>query len=183
MKHALALLALILVLNGCALWQKVDTPLAEAPDKSYTVELPLGWVRWMQEPDGIAITRDGFDLNRIAVRRRALDKAFPTLKKAASDSMLPSDLAELQIAELKSQAKDMPITVKDNSPAQIGGQPGFRIHLQYKNDRGLPFDLVIYGLVTAKGYFTLGFNAPAVYYSGRFLGDFEKLVASFRLTG
>jgi hypothetical protein len=178
----LIILIALLIQAGCTMWQRVDSARAEAPDNAYSVELPLGWMRFMQETNGIALTRDGFDLNRIRIQRRDLDKAFPNLKKAALASMLPSELAELQIAEVKSEARDTVVTVKDNAPAMLGERVAYRLHLTYKNDRGLTFDRVIYGVATSKGYFTLGFTAPALYYSARELPTFEKVVGSFKLT-
>lgn len=180
-KHLIPAILLTLVLSGCAAWQRVDTAQTEAPDKSYTVELPVGWVRLMQQVEGIAVTRDGFALNNIHVRRLDLDKAFPKLKKAASADMLPSELAEAQIAELKRLADDMVVTVKANGPALIGGQTGYRVLVQYRNKRGLILDELIYGCATSKGYFVLSYEAPALHYSPRDLPIFEKVVASFKL--
>jgi hypothetical protein len=96
--------------------------------------------------------------------------------------MLPSELAELQIAEVKTNANETVYTVRGNAPAQMDGQPGYLIHLQHRNERGLVFDRVIYGLATPKGYFTLTFSAPALHYSARDLPAFEQVVASFRLS-
>lgn len=177
----LVALTLILTLAACAMWQRVDQARTEAPDKSYTVDLPLGWVRFLQDETGLTVTRDGFALNRIVVKRRDLDKAFPALKRPARADMLPSELAELQIAEAKTEAKDTVLSVRENAPALVSGQPGYRLRLQHKNERGLLFDRVIYGLVTPRGYFTLSFSAPALHYSARDLPSFEQLVASFRL--
>lgn len=177
----LAALAMLLTLSGCATWERVEQARADAPDKSYQVTLPQGWVRFMQDTDGIAVTRDGFALNRIHIRRHALDKAFPRLKKPASADLLPSELAELQIAETKTAAGETVVSVRDNAPALVDGRPGYRLRLQYRNDRGLVFDRVIYGLVTPKGYYTLTFNAPALHYAARDLPAFEQVVASFKL--
>ncbi|HRH82021.1 MAG TPA: hypothetical protein PLW81_13330 [Thiobacillaceae bacterium] len=175
------ILALLLVLAGCAVWQRVDNARAEAPDKSYTVDLPLGWVRLMLDSQAIALTRDGFALNRIYIQRLDLAKAFPQLKKHASAELLPSELAEQQIAEAKTAAKETVLTVLENAPTLVGGQPGYRLRLQQRNPRGLALDRVIYGCATAKGYFTLTYEAPALHYAARNLPEFEKTVASFRL--
>lgn len=176
-------LTLALTLAGCAVWQRVDTPRAEAPDKSYSVDLPVGWVRLMLNTDGLEVTRDGLALNRIQVRRVDLAKAFPTLKKAANADMLPSELAELQIAEFKSADQETVISVHENAPAMVGGQPGYRLHLQYRNPRGLGMDRIVQGCATAKGYFTLSYEAPGLHYWQRDLPAFEKAAASFRLAG
>lgn len=178
----LVVVILLLTLWGCASWQRVDQSRTEAPDKSYRVDLPLGWVRFVQESDAIVVTRDGLPLNRIRIVRRDLAKAFPLLKKAAQPDMLPSELAELQIAEAKTAEKDSVVIVRDNAPALIDGQVGFRLHLQQKNERGLVIDQVIYGLATARGYFSLSFSAPALHYTARDLPVFEQMVASFRLS-
>lgn len=179
----ITVLILSLTLAGCAVWQRVDTPRTEAPDKSYSVDLPQGWVRLMQAAEGLEVTRDGMALNRIRVNRVDLAKAFPTLKKAANPDMLPSELAELQIAEYKSADQETVISVKENAPAMVGGQPGYRLHLQYRNPRGLGMDRIVQGCATAKGYFTLSYEAPGLHYWSRDLPEFEKTAASFRLAG
>lgn len=181
LKTILALVSM-LALFGCAMWERVDKAQTDGPDKSYSVDLPLGWVRFMPQSDGIAVTRDGFDLNRIHIVRRDLAKAFPKLKKPATADMLPSELAELAIAEAKTGAAETVITVKDNAPALVDGKTAYRLHLQHRNERGLVFDTLAYGLATPKGYFTLTYSSPSLFYSARDLPAFEKVVGSFRLT-
>lgn len=176
----LRLLLPLLLLAGCSMWQRVDPPHAEAKAAAFTVQLPLGWMRFRPESDDIALTLDGFDLNHIEITHRALEKAYPRLKKPAKPAMLPSELAELQIAEEKTGAKERVILVKDNAPALLADQAAYRLHLGYKNERGLMFDKIVYGLVLANGYYTLSYSAPALYYSARDLPTFEQTVASFK---
>jgi hypothetical protein len=70
--------------------------------------------------------------------------------------------------------------VVSNTPAVVGGKPAVRLHIRWKNERGLPIDRLSYALADDKGRFSLQFQAPALVYFARGLADFEAMVASVR---
>jgi hypothetical protein len=74
------------------------------------------------------------------------------------------------------------LTVIGNEPVRLSGREGFRVRAQYKNKRGLPVDLVVWGVADKSGYSTIRHNAPSLYYFDHYLPDVERMVASFRLT-
>jgi hypothetical protein len=182
----IARLVFVMLLTGCQQTpQRIDTPRTEGLDKSYTVDLPTGWIRQGTfDNKTLLASRNGFLLEFIAIAKRPLKEAFPMTKKAATEGMLPAELAELEIAEIKSSDQfTAALTVVENEPAEIAGRDGFRIQVSYKNARGLELQRVVYGFIDKTGYYQLAFQAPMLYYFGTYYPDFEKAVASFQLSG
>lgn len=169
------------LLQACAVWTKTDGSRVAGPDNAYSVELPANWVRFAAMQDRILLTRDGFGLQTIEVRRAAHDKAFPTIKKQWDANMLPFELAELVVAEFKAQGERHAASVMLNEPAKIGGSiPGVHLRLHYKNDKGLQIERDIYAYADAKGIYTLAYEAPSLHYFARDQKLFEAVVGSFR---
>lgn len=179
MKRLLAIL-LALQLAGCATWERVDAGNAHYhSDKSdYTLTQPEGWVR--APSDDLFLTRDGPALNFIVVARQDHDRKLPATKRETRADMLPFELAELEIAEWKSTPETENLEVLSNVPATVGGRPAARVHVRWKNERGLPIERLIYALVDARGRFSLVYQAPSIVYFQRGLPAFEAMVGSVR---
>ena len=178
------LLMVCVVLAGCVtVWSKVEQSPFVAPDHSYSVALPLGWVRHQlgHPPTDVFITRDGPGLNRIEIVKRENKDAFPRIKKAANENMLAIELAELTVAELKSDKDLANLEVVENAPATVAGAQGFRLLLRTRNNKGVEFDILIYGVDARSGFYTLTYAAPRMHYFEKFRGEFEKTAASFKL--
>lgn len=177
----LALGLLISHLAACTPWTRVDSGSRnESRRNDYTLELPLGWVKRTADSNDLFVTRDGPALNYIAVNRQPHDRKLPRTKRETRADMLPHEVAELAIAEWKSYEVTANLQVLSNTAILLGGQPAARVHIRYKNDRGLPIERVMVGLVDAKGRLTLQYEAPAIVYFQRNLSDFDALVASVR---
>lgn len=174
---------LVVALSGCVPPPaRVDVARTEGQDKSYAVDLPVGWIRHYLQNNSLVASRDGFDLQTIGVAHLPLDGAFPKTKRKATDGMLPSELAEMQIAELKTTAEQMAaLDVTENEPASLDGRDGFRVRLRYRTPRGLEIHRVIYGVADKSGYYRLEYESPKLHYFDKTYGDFEKSVASFRI--
>jgi hypothetical protein len=164
---------------------RVDVARSEAPDKSYTVDLPVGWIKQASVDNRkLFASRDGFLLEAIEVSKLPPKEAFPKTKKAASDNMLPSELAELEVAEIKAEDQyTAALNVIENEPAEIGGHEGFRIRVSFKNARGLEVQRVAAGFADKAAYYQLAFQAPMLYYFDTYYPEFEKTLASFQLAG
>jgi hypothetical protein len=186
MKRILASMFVILFAGaGCVpMPSRVDTARSEGPDKSYTVDLPIGWIK-QGSPDSrtLLASRDGFLLEAIAIKKQPIKEAFPKTKKAATAQMLPAELAELEIAEIKSQDQfTAALTVTQNEPAEIAGQEGFGLRVRFRNTRGLEIQRVVYGFLDKSAYYAITFQAPMLYYFDKYYPDFQKVVESFQLT-
>ena len=164
---------------------RVDVARSEAPDKSYTVDLPVGWIKQVSfDNRKLFASRDGFLLDVIEVSKQPPKEAFPKTKRGASDSMLPAELAELEIAEIKAEDQyTAALNVMENEPAEIGGHEGFRIRVSFKNARGLEIQRVTTGFADKAAYYQLAFQAPMLYYFDTYYPEFEKTLASFQLAG
>jgi len=181
MKRLLALLSMTALLAGCATYALTDAGPTAGPDKSYSIQLPQNWVRLTSDNKRVIVTRDGFGLQRIMITRAEAKDAFAKIKKPAGDNLLASELAELQIAELKS-ARTPNLTVVENLPARIGGKTGFRLRIRFLNDDGLAFDQVWCGVLDRGHYYLISFHAPELYYFDKYLPYFDRTLASFKLS-
>ena len=174
----------VLLLAGCVQSPaRVDSMPTQAPDKSYSVDLPIGWIK-QGSPDNrtLIASRNGFLLEGMHISKRPIKEAFHRTKKAATAQMLPAELAELEIAELKSQDQfTAALTVEQNEPAEISGREGFDLRVRFKNTRGLEIQRVVYGFVDQAEYYRLSFQAPMLYYFDKYYPDFQKAVESFQL--
>jgi hypothetical protein len=172
---------LLASLAACTPWTRVDpTNRLESKRDDYTLELPLGWVRRTADSNDFFVTRDGPALNYIVVNRQPHDRKLPRTKRETRADMLPHEIAELAIAEWKSSESTSSLEVVSNTPAMLGGKPAARLHIRYKNERGLPIERVMVGLVDARGRLSIQYEAPAIVYFQRGLADFEAMAASLR---
>jgi hypothetical protein len=181
LRRRLAIGLLLVSLGACTPWTRVDPgSRTESRRDDYTLELPLGWVKRTTDTNGFFVTRDGPALNYIAVNRQPHDRKLPRTKRETRADMLPHELAELAIAEWKSSEATANLAVLSSTPVRVGGRPAVRVHIRYKNERGLPIERVMVGLVDSKGRLSIQYEAPAIVYFQRGLADFEAMVASVR---
>jgi hypothetical protein len=173
---------LLASLAACTPWARVDSASrVETRSRDYTVELPLGWVKSTDSGHGTFITRDGPALNAIALFRRPHDARLPHTRRTTQADMLPHELGELVLAEWRGNAATANLEVLANAPALLGGLPAVRLHIRYRNERGLPIERVMIALVDARGRLAVQFEAPGIVYFARGLPDFEAMAASLRL--
>ena len=181
LRHSLAIGLMITALAACTPWARVDSASqAESKRDDYTLDLPLGWVKRTADSNDFFVTRDGPALNYIVVNRQPHDRKLPRTKRETRADMLPHEVAELAIAEWKSSEATANLQVLSNKPVMLGGKPAVRVHIRYKNDRGLPIERVMVALVDAKGRLSIQFEAPAIVYFQRSLPDFESMLSSVR---
>ncbi len=157
-----------LILSGCA--STIIAPLQSASDvKRIGV-------------DRIALTRDGFPLQDMDFIRFDAKYAMPHLRKPYTSNMLPSEVADLWIADLKKSGMSA-LKVHGNEPATIGGNAGFKLHLSHKNARGLQIERLVYGFGHKSGVYILSYEAPSIHYFPEHRNTFIETVNSFRLMG
>ena len=181
LQHRFVIGLLLISLAGCAPWTRVDpTSRNETKRDDYTLDLPLGWVKRTADSNDFFVTRDGPALNYIVVNRQSHDRKLPHTKRETRGDMLPHEVAELAIAEWKSSEATANLEVISNTPVMVGGKPAVRVHIRYKNDRGLPIERVMVALVDTRGRLSIQYEAPAIVYFQRGLPDFDAMVASVR---
>jgi len=199
MKKIFALIAIALLASGCAqapYWTLTADANRVVTSTSFQFNVADGWVRttsprtWERIEidgaqrtillEGMTVTRDGTDLHAISITRRYPDTAFPTVKKKSAANMLPPEVADLYVSELRKRSGLERLTVLSNKPANVDGKQGFQLVLQYKNDDGLRIQIMSYGFVDKTGFYTLTYRAPYLYFYDRDFKVFANMVGSFK---
>lgn len=184
MPKQLSPLLIVLLLASCAVsqWARVEEGNRDYKGARFSCSLPQGWLR-LESEGTLILSRDGPDLQRIIVEFRPHEKAFKKLEKDSSPLMLPSELAELTIAELKqSQEGGVPsLQILSNEPLDIAGHLGFDLHLAFKTDDGLRIEMLVRGFAGPRGFYLVSYRAPTLYYFDRDRPDFDALTASLRV--
>ena len=110
------------------------------------------------------------------------DNAFPAIDKKSNNNLLTVELADLAIAEMKAGEGIENLKVLEISSSKISHHEAYKLVVQYKNEKGLRFNRLVYGFVNKHGYYTLTFQAPFLYYYSRDLSNFERVVHTFKLS-
>ncbi len=174
-------LLLVLLLTGCALWVRTESPYV-SDTLHISADLPAGWMR-QNTSNFLVITKDGVLLQKIVANRMeiAREKQFASTKKRVSAGMLPQEVAEVVLDDLQSDQDLLGFEVEENSPATVGGVPGFKTRFSYKTKEGLKYRCVYYGALSGGYLYSLCYVAVARHYFARDLETFENMVRTFRL--
>lgn len=175
--------ALVLVLSGCTTtWIRVDDTDRHYQGEHYSVTLPAGWLHH-ESNDSLVLSKDGILLQVISIHFQQHKEAFEKIEKDSSSTMLPSELAELSIAELKAtQEEGLPsLEILRNAPVELAGHTGFDIHLRYKTDAGLRMEMLLRGVVDEDGFYIVKYSAPTLHYFERDRQTYELLSKSLKL--
>jgi hypothetical protein len=198
-RKILALVALAVTLSGCAptpYWTLTEGANKVAKSKSFEITVPEGWNRTTvaETKDLLTIddkqriiqlermiaSRDGPGIHTITVTRRYPDTAFPAINKKSTATMLPLEVADLYVSDLRKRTGLERLKVLSNKPAMVNGKPAFQLVMEFKNDDGLRIRVVSHGFVDKTGFYTINYRAPSLYYYERDYGDYARLVRSFR---
>lgn len=176
----MAALSLVLMLTACATWTRIDTVTQEGPSNKYRVQAPLGWVRYNLASDAILITRDGLLIQHIQVSQQSDEAFFKQTKVKLAANVLSSDLAQMVIAEMRANKSLLNLAIKENLPYTVAGQPGFKVHFQYRDERGTLFDRIVLGTAKGKEVVTMVYHGLNTYYFARDLETFFSVAKSFQ---
>ena len=190
-------LLLIAVLSTCMLtacvgrqakWSMVGgTQVVE--NEPIEVEWPQAWMKLTPaEADESAkkegliliLTRDGIELQAITLKRRALEQGFIYTGKKANSGMLPQELAEIVVDDLRANPNFIDLQVVGNSPTTLDGVPGYKLVVQFRNKAGLPKEAVYYGCLVKGSLYILIYEAPQRHYFPLDLPTFEAVKSSFK---
>jgi hypothetical protein len=173
-------LLFILMLFGCATWVAVGGPY-KMDSQNFSVELPAGWRKFNLAGNQLLITKDGFSLQKINILRLEVAKDLPHTKRKLAKGMLPQEAAEVVIDNFRSNTGIMNQEILENSPAQLAGQPGFKIVYKYQTNDKLNVKGVIYGFVSGNWFYEILYEAAERHYFARDLPAFEKIKETFSL--
>lgn len=184
--RAAVLVAGLLLAAPALAWQLVadGQPFTHAAT-GYSIQYPAGW-RFRKEAfgDETIATRDGPGLQVIYVDYRKHKKAFRAQGKDANADMLPQELAEKFAAEATAARSLQNMEVLADEPAELAGQPAFRLHLAYRTavDAGsVRYQEILVGTNTPQGIFLVGYRGPVLHYFERDAPAFEQSLATFAI--
>lgn len=181
MKKYLLLLPIFLLIPSCAPWVRTGGPFT-ASAQNVVVDLPDGWMR-LNTNEFLFITRDGKDLQYVIIENIHTRDTLKYTKKRFRKGMLPLEAAEVIIDNISSNQDVLNLEVKENKSARIGGHPGFRALLAYKNRNGLRIRTVYYGFMEGEWFYGIRYAAPQRHYFDKDIRTFERIVASVKLAG
>jgi hypothetical protein len=193
------LFALVAALSGCwptPYWTLTDNANKVTKSTSFEIVVPEGWARTTTadaedqvkiddkvqtvQSERMTATRDGIGIHRITITRCYPDTAFPAIKKKSTANMLPSEVADLYVADLRKRSGLERLKVLSNTPTQVDGKQAFQLVMEFKNNDGLRIRIATHGFVDKTGFYTINYISPTLYYYERDYGDYARLVRSFR---
>jgi len=170
------LLLLALLFAGCGNWARTG---GHFLSEGYAVDLPRQWFR-LRNVNYLLMTRDGTALQSLTISRLPANVRLPHTKRMLSEDMLQREVAEAVVDDLAFDENKGHLMVRSSRPAFVGGVPGFRLELTYRDRKDLQYRMVAYGVLSGSWFYALQYEAPERYYFGRDATDFERIVRSFR---
>lgn len=178
-------LTLLISLSGCATtWQYIDKNDAVWKHSHFEARLPMGWVKCNAPSSLLGLTKDGLALQQISLTKHKTesDKEFPKTKKKIKEGMLSQEIADLIINEMSLNREIfLNFQIIENKPAKIGGIDGFKIIFTYNNEDFMKSEVVYYGFILKKQFYSLQYIAAKQHYFERDLADFEWFVDNFNV--
>ena len=126
--------AAALILAGCQIWNPGGVPFT-AKNGAFTLRVPARWMFATAFGKDFTASKDGVILQQIVVEHVALKEALPHSKRELSPTLAPFELAEAVIDDLHSDHTLLSFTVKENTPATLGGKPAFHIVYSLRRTR------------------------------------------------
>jgi len=180
-KRVLLYVLPLFFLWSCAAWVMVGGKHSEL-SQNYEVDLPSGWRRFNLSTDAVRLTKDAITLQLITIARVPVDRELPHTKKKLSKGMLPQEAAEVITDNIRSNPNTANPQVAENSPARVGGYPGFKLIYGYQTKQGVKIKSAYYGVILEDWHYYLLYEAPERYYFARDYPVFEKVKETFRVT-
>ena len=173
---------LLLSLAACqTTWTRIDATKVTYSDERYAVDLPTDWVR-IKTGEIVFVTRDGISVQHLTIEFREHIEAFKETEQKSSQDMLPSELADRYLAEIRATDENgLPsLEVLSNQPTTINDQQGFELHLRFLNDSGLRYERLVRGFANDEGFFAISYEAPTLHFFERDRAAFDGVVSSFK---
>jgi hypothetical protein len=180
------------MLTACAGRQASWSPVGGAQvieNEGIEVEWPQDWMKFTPaeadenaKKEGwlLTITRDGMGLQSIILKKRSIDHGFSHTQKKATPGMLPQELAELVLDDIRANPNLIDPQLVETSPSTFDGVPGYKVVVRYRNKAGLSKQAVQYGCIEKGLLYTLTYDAPQRHYYALDLPTFEAVKNSFK---
>lgn len=199
MKHVAAVLAMAVALSGCGSYALVQ-PSHQVIQGRLAVDTGMRWNKVTQKtPESTLFsttgqvevwTADGENLDAIQFFAGVPDGAplLTVTDKTKSigvfhSSMTPNDVMELVEATLSTAANTAITKSRDLRPATVAGVDGFRFEIDYAQHDDIDRVLSAAGTIHNGRLYLILFEGTSVYHYGRYLPEFERIVASASFVG
>jgi hypothetical protein len=172
----------LITLTGCqGQWTRIDAKTVAYKSDHYAVDLPTGWLR-VQQNDIMLAKRDGIGVQNITFAFRRHKEAFEETEQESTPDMLPSELSDRYVADLRAADEHgLPsLKIISDRPVTIDGRLGFELHLQFLNEDGLRYELLVSGFANLEGFFVVSYQAPSLHFLERDRANYQKVLQSFR---
>lgn len=173
------LVLLVLSISACVGWTRATGKYVD-PQKKYSVDLPWGWMRY--QGDTLILTRDGIWLENIVIMRQKFDKKLQYTKEKFVKGMLPEEICEVIVGNLKADKSMGNLEIIENMPVKISGIDGFKLVYTFTNEDGLKMKCIHYGFAHGDWVYEFSYTATLWNYFDKELAEFNKMAASFTLT-
>jgi hypothetical protein len=150
--------------------------------RDYSVDLPYGW-RKVNVSGVLMVTKEGALSQYILVQRRNVHKPFKHTDKTISRNMFPEEAASVILDEIKCDDKILNFRLMECCPAKVNGYDAFRIVFMYREQDGLRFKTVYYGLLQGDWFYSLRYSAAEDKCSEEDMEVFRKVLNSFKILG
>ncbi len=152
-------------------------------EQQFEVELPRGWRKANRVEDALIITKEGVVLQMIVIKRTAIDESLLYTKKKISHTMLPQEVAEVVVDNIRANPNITKQHIAENAPDTLDENLGYRLVYGYENQGGLRVKGVKSGFILKKWHYTITYEAPSRYYFSKYQSVFEEVKKSFRIAG
>ena len=179
-------------------WKLVTQDNKQLKLKEISLQLPKDWVifnkhfnkyhavvngkREEKVADQVIITKNGLGLDAIRIISFDSGSAFPSVNKGATDSTIPSELAELFIAEKRTVYGGNKIDVINSKPMTVANEQGFIVQYKMTTPTGIEFTHSAVGIVTPNHFYAFEYRASLVHFYEAGLPSFLQMLDSVKLT-
>jgi hypothetical protein len=148
--------------------------------QNFSIVIPEGWKKVNSSKYFIMTKEDAFS-QYILVQQRHIDKPFKNTDKKLNKDMLPDKAAEVILNEINLDSRILNLQIMEHVPAKVNRYEGFRLVFTYKDQDGLKFKTIFYGLLQGNWFYNLRYSASETKYSGEDIETFNRVVASFKI--
>lgn len=175
------MVGIIILLSGCASYRALPAGAVHLARPG--VQSQLETDDWMSYPlkYGQSLTQDGVDLGYIEIIRQPLDERLEHTRLSLRPDMLPVELMELEMDDLRSQRKIGHLTIDAVDPYQLSGVDGFRMEYMLRRHSGLEVQGIRYGILKGKWFYRLQMEAARGHYFEKYRKEFENFAKYFKV--
>ncbi|HVN47858.1 MAG TPA: hypothetical protein VMU30_03440 [Bacteroidota bacterium] len=170
-------------LCGCAVSNFSQMPsIFVDSHKLFTFTAPPNWYKYKHESKDstVVMTVDGLELQYIRVAARSTKSNLSNTKRKITKGMVPQELADVFIDDLKSDHEMMNLEILDNQPATIREHEGFQFEYRFITPKGLKKKGVMCGYLENEQACIVQYVAAEQVYFQKDFAAYESVKSSLR---